>query len=264
MSESRMPSYFLCHGGGPWPWLGGPFRKHHGALERGLRAVPSQLPTRPLAILVVSAHWEEQIFTVTASAAPGMVHDYAGFPTEACTIRYPSPGSPHLAEQVRALLRSAGFAARASHSRGYDHGTYSVLRPMFPAADVPVVQLSLRTSLDPGEHLRAGAALATLRDQGVLIIGSGMSCHERGPQMAEASPRFDAWLRDAVTGDPLGRDEALRAWERAPQARSVHPREEHLLPLMVAAGAARGEPAARIYAERLLGYIAVSSYRFGR
>ena len=126
------------------------------------------------------------------------------------------------------------------------------------------MQLCLRPSLDPGEHLRAGTALADLRDQGVLVIGSGMSCHERGAQMAEASPRFGAWLRDAFTGDPLGKDEASRAWEPAPHARSVHPREEHRLPLMVAAGAAQSEPAACIYGERLLGHLAVSSYRFGR
>lgn len=263
MYANRMPAFFLCHGGGPWPWLQGAMRRMFSGLERGLLAVPVQLPARPRAILVVSAHWEELAFTVTASAAPGMVYDYTGFPPETYAIQYPSPGSPALAEQVVVLLRTAGFDARASHTRGHDHGTYSVLQPMFPAADLPVVQLSLQTSLDPEEHLRAGAALASLRDQGILIIGSGMSCHERGPEMATASPPFDAWLQDAVTQSAPQRAEVLRGWEKAPFAREVHPREEHLLPLMVAAGAALDEPATRIYGERLMGHIAVSSYRFG-
>lgn len=263
MTTVRMPTYFLCHGGGPWPWLDGPFRRVLSRLEQGLRAVPALLPARPAAILVISAHWEERDFTVTASDAPGMVYDYAGFPPETYAIRYASPGSPALAGQVVTLLRSAGLDAGTSQTRGYDHGTYSVLQPMFPTADIPVVQLSLRTSLDPDEHLRAGAALAGLRDQGVLITGSGMSCHERGPDMAEASPPFDEWLREALSRQGEARARALRRWEDAPHARAVHPREDHLLPLMVAAGAAADEPATCIYGERLLGHIAVSSHRFG-
>lgn len=263
MTTVSMPTYFLCHGGGPWPWLDGPFRRVLSRLEQGLQAVPAQLPARPAAILVISAHWEERDFTATASDAPGMVYDYAGFPPETYSIRYSSPGSPALAGQVVTLLRSAGFDARTSQTRGYDHGTYSVPQTMFPAADIPVVQMSLRASLDPDDHLRAGAALAGLRDESVLIIGSGMSCRERGPDMATASPPFDTWLHDALAQAAPQRAKAFRGWEKAPFAREVHPREEHLLPLMVAAGAALDEPATRIYGERLMGRIAVSSYRFG-
>lgn len=259
----RQPTYYLCHGGGPWPWLQGQIRQTLQGLERGLQAIPQQLPEEPRAVLVVSAHWEEPVFTVTTSPAPGMVHDYAGFPPETYAIRYPSPGAPELAARVAALLDDAGLAARGSPERGYDHGTYSVLQTLYPQAHVPVVQLSMKSGLDPLEHLSAGRALAPLRDEGVLIIGSGMSCHERGPDMAMRSVLFDDWLQDTlVMQDSASRWQALCEWDRAPEARAVHPREDHLIPLMVAAGAAGLDPAECIYRERLMGFIAVSSYRF--
>jgi aromatic ring-opening dioxygenase catalytic subunit (LigB family) len=264
MTAARMPAFYLCHGGGPWPWLQGPFRDMLKELERGLLQVPRQLPQRPSAILVVSSHWEERAFTVTSAPHPGMVYDYSGFPQEMYTISYPSPGSVPLAARVVGLLRAAGCDAASSATRGYDHSTYSLLKVMYPAADIPVVQLSLHASMDPALHLRAGAALAVLRDENILLIGSGMSCHERGPEMAVASPAFDQWLQQAVLQDDAQqRNQALLAWEEAPYARAVHPHEDHLLPLMVAAGAAQGDAASCIYRERLMGFIAVSSFRFG-
>lgn len=260
----RMPTYFLCHGGGPWPWMQGPLRRILGELERGLLCLPAQWPTRPTAILVVSAHWEEPVFTVTSADTPGMVYDYSGFPPEMYAIRYACPGSPALAARVVRLLQKAGLPAAESASRGYDHGTYSVLQTMVPTADIPVVQLSMRQSLDPDEHLRAGQALAALRDEGILIIGSGMTCHERGPDMAVPSAAFDAWLQRILLEDgPSTRRQSLRGWERAPYARAVHPREDHLLPLMVAAGAGWDDPAHCVYRDRLMGVVTVSSYRFG-
>ncbi|WP_133157175.1 DODA-type extradiol aromatic ring-opening family dioxygenase [Hydrogenophaga pseudoflava] len=260
----RQPSYYLCHGGGPWPWLQGPLRESLRGLERGLQAIPRQLPEEPRAVLVVSAHWEEPVFTVTTASQPGMVYDYFGFPPETYAIRYPSTGSPPLAERVTALLESSGLVACGSADRGYDHGSYSVLQTLYPQAQVPVVQLSLKAGLDPLEHLRAGRALAPLRDEGVLIIGSGMSCHERGPDMGMRSVAFDDWLQQTlVMQDSATRWTALCEWTRAPEARAVHPREDHLIPLMVAAGAALEDPAECIYRERLMGFIAVSSYRFG-
>lgn len=260
----RMPTYFLCHGGGPWPWMQGPLRRILAELERGLLNVPAQWPTRPTAILVISAHWEERAFTVTTAEAPGMVYDYTGFPPEMYAIRYACPGSPSLAARVVHLLRAAGLPAVGSATRGYDHGTYSVLQTMAPTADIPVVQLSMRRLLDPDEHLQAGRALAALRDEGVLIIGSGMTCHERGPDMATPSAAFDDWLQRVVCDqDAVARRQSLRMWERAPYARVVHPREDHLLPLMVAAGAGWDDPARCVYRDRLMGFVTVSSYRFG-
>lgn len=263
MSTVRMPTFFLCHGGGPWPWLQGPLREGLRGLERGLLAVPGQLPQRPDAIVVVSAHWEAHAFTVTSSPAPGMVYDYSGFPPETYRIRYPSPGAPALAARIVDLLVNSGCPAAADAQYGYDHSTYSLLQTMYPQADIPVVQLSLHAGMDPALHWRAGAALAPLRDENVLIIGSGMTCHERGPEMAVASGPFDDWLHKVLLdSDVSGRQEALLHWEQAPYARAVHPHEDHLLPLLVALGAAQSDKATSIYRERLMGFIASSSYRF--
>jgi aromatic ring-opening dioxygenase catalytic subunit (LigB family) len=264
MTSTRMPTFFLCHGGGPWPWMQGRLREGLRGLERGLLAVPGQLPRRPDAIVVVSAHWEAPAFTVTSSAAPRMVYDYSGFPAEMYRIRYPSPGQPVLAARMVELLTAAGCPAAADAQHGYDHSTYSLLQPMYPQADIPVVQLSLHAGLDPALHLRAGAALASLRDENILIIGSGMTCHERGPEMAAYSGPFDEWVHRVVQdNDKPRREESLKQWEQAPYARAVHPHEDHFLPLLVAVGAAQDDAATAIYRERLMGFIASSSYRFG-
>jgi len=266
MNSRRMPTYFLSHGGGPWPYMNGPMRKHFDLLEGSLQDIPRQLPRQPKAVLVVSGHWEETELHVSSAAFPGMVYDYHGFPPETYQIRYPAPGQPALAEQVRELLTQAGWPARLDPDRGYDHGTFSMMKPIYPDADVPIVQLSLKSSLDAAEHLAIGRALAPLRDQDVLIIGSGFSTHnlrERGPQMAAPSKAFDDWLRRAVTNpDPHARDEALEHWEQAPFARFNHPREEHLIPLMVAAGAAGSDPATPVYGELFMGFMTASSFRF--
>ena len=260
----RQPTVYLCHGGGPWPWMQGPLRQMLHRLEQGLRALPAQLPARPSAIVVVSSHWEAPAFSFTAAAAPGMVYDFQGFPPETYRIRYASPGAPALASWAAELLRAAGLDAALSATQGYDHSTYSLLQPMLPEADIPVVQMSIQRSMRAEDHLRAGAALAPLRDENILLIGSGMSVHERGPLMATASPPFDQWLNDAVlSGTGRRRWQALAAWEQAPHARDVHPSADHLLPLMVAAGAAQQDSAHCIYREKLLGTVAVSSFRFG-
>jgi aromatic ring-opening dioxygenase catalytic subunit (LigB family) len=262
----RMPTFFLSHGGGPWPYMEGPRREAFRLLEASLQDLPRQLPARPRAVLVVSGHWEEPEFTVSSSPAPGMVYDYTGFPAELYRIRYPAPGSPQLAEQVRGLLAAAGWAARSDPQRGFDHGTFSMLKPIYPEADMPIVQLSLKSSLDPAEHFAAGQALAPLRDQGVLVIGSGFSYHNlraMGPAGAPAAAAFDAWLRRTLLeADPRARREALLRWEQAPSARTAHPREDHLIPLMAAAGAAGEDPATCIYGEHFMG-VAASSFRFG-
>lgn len=260
----RMPVYFLCHGGGPWPYMQGPFRDKMRWLEASLKDIPAQLPHTPTAILIASAHWETSAFNVTSSPAPGMVYDFTGFPASTCRAQYNAPGSPELAIHVSELLNSAGLPTGLDASQGLDHGSYSVLQPMFPSAQVPVVQMSLHGSLDPGLHLRAGAAIAPLRDEGVLIIGSGMSCHDRTPDMATPSAAFDAWMRRVLAqGTPEERHTALCQWDQAPWARKVHSREEHLLPLMLAAGAAGADAASCIYSEKLWDIFTVSSFAFG-
>src|SRR6267142_6459755 len=264
--NTRMPTYYLSHARGPWPYMEGPIREQFRLLEQSLRDIPRQLPHTPKAVLVVSGHCEEDEFTVSSSPHPDMVYDYNGFPEELYRITYPAPGSPVVAERVVDLLTSAGWPARSDAWRGFDHGTFSLLSPMYPTADVPVVQLSIKKTLDPVEHLLAGQALARLREEGVLIVGSGQSYHnvgdwERGD--AESAAIFDAWLRRTLLeSSPRARCEALADWEEAPAARAAHPREDHLLPLMVAAGAAGRDPATCIYGEVLPG-AAASSFRFG-
>jgi aromatic ring-opening dioxygenase catalytic subunit (LigB family) len=264
IATGRMPVYFLSHGGGPWPYMEGGFREHMRWLEAALKDIPRQLPVRPTAIVVVSSHWECNAFSVTSSSAPGMVYDFYGFPPEMYTIQYPAPGSPPLAARMVELIEAAGCRALEHGSQGFDHSTYSLLKPIYPEANIPVVQLSLHRNFDPANHLRVGQALAPLRDEGVLIVGSGMSCHEHGPRVLDPSAQFDTWLRHALMElDPNQREQALVHWQQAPHARTVHPREDHLMPLMVAAGAADGDRAVCVYGERLMESLYVSSFCFG-
>lgn len=262
----RMPTFFLSHGGGPWPYMNGPMRDNHAWLEQALAAIPDQLPQAPKAVLVVSGHWEEPRFTLSSGAAPGMIYDYYGFPPETYQIHYPAPGDPRLARHIAERLSADGWSVRLDAERGFDHGTFAMLTPIYPDADVPVVQLSLNADLDPAEHYAIGEALAFLRDEGVLILGSGQSYHNLrawGPAGAEAAAAFDHWLRHTLSLAPQARRDALIAWETAPAARQAHPREEHLIPLMVAAGAAAGDPAMAVYGEKFMGELASSSFRFG-
>lgn len=267
MTSERLPTYFISHGGGPWPWMEGDTRADYSRLAASLRAIPGEIGATPKAVLMVSAHWEAPAFTVMANAQPPMIYDYYNFPEHTYRIRYPAPGSPELAQRVRALLSGAGIAVDVDAQRGFDHGLFAPMAVMYPRADMPVLQLSLKEGLDPAEHLAAGRALAPLRDEGVLIVGSGLSYHNLrafGPPGAAASAAFDAWLGDAMRQAPQARAQALVDWARAPSARAAHPREEHLLPLMVAVGAAQDEPAERVYHEDdFAGAIAVSSFRFG-
>ena len=263
-----LPTYFISHGGGPWPWMRAQTGATYDRLAASLADLPRRIGAAPRAVLMVSAHWEADAFTVQGHARPPMLYDYGGFPAHTYAVRYDAPGDPVLARRVQALIAGAGLPAAFDAARGFDHGTFSPMAAIYPAADVPVVQLSLRRGLDPAEHLALGCALAPLRREDVLIVGSGLSYHNLrnfGPSARDASHAFDDWLDQAVVRTPPARrDAALVAWEAAPAARLAHPREEHLIPLMVAAGAAGGEAAERIYHEDdFMGGIAVSSFRFG-
>ena len=264
---TRLPTYFISHGGGPWPWLEGDFRRNFDRLEVSLRELAASLPRKPRAVLVVSGHWEEDRFTVMSGDAPGMVYDYGGFPKHTYEIRYASPGSPEVAARVKELLEAAGLPVALDRSRGYDHGTFVPLAVMFPEADVPVLQLSLRHGYSPSEHLALGRALAPLRDEGVLIVASGLSYHNLrafGPAARAPSEAFDTWLDGALTAPPEQRTGQLTRWDGAPAARIAHPQEDHFIPLLVAVGAAEREPAKRVYHERdFMGGVTASSYRFG-
>jgi len=265
--SSRMPVVFVPHGGGPWPFVPTPFGSpaELGALAGYLRSLADAPPAPPRAILIVSAHWEATVPTVMTSAHPPMLYDYYGFPPASYEITWPAPGDPALAARVRELLGAAGFETATDADRGFDHGTFVPLKLAYPDADVPTVQLSLRRGLDPAEHLAIGRALAPLRDEGVFIVGSGMSYHNLRafhPSAAPVAATFDAWLRETATAEPTSRDRRLEAWTAAPEARRAHPREEHLLPLMVCAGAAGGDQGRVAYHGTILG-LELSGYQFG-
>lgn len=266
--STPMPTLYLSHGGGPWPYMTGEPRRRHALLEASLKALPALIDP-PRAILVVSAHWEEEEFAVMAGASPPMVYDYYGFPEPLYHIDYPAAGAPQLAQRVHALVRESGLPARLDTQRGFDHGTYAILAVTHPEADVPVMQVSLRSDYDPRAHFRLGRALAPLREQGVLIIGSGSSYHNlrrffHGEQRRQDSAQFDAWMRETLESTPLKRTAGLLEWERAPAARAAHPREDHLMPLHVAVGAAEDEPGRAVYRQDdFFGAITLSSYRFG-
>jgi aromatic ring-opening dioxygenase catalytic subunit (LigB family) len=240
----------------------------YDALAKSLIDIPLQLGEIPKAILVVSGHWEEHEFTVMAGARPPMLYDYHGFPAHTYHVKYSAPGSPALADQVRELIEKAGFTAQMDRQRGFDHGTFAPLAVMYPRADVPVVQLSLRANYDPAEHLAVGRALAPLRDQGVVILGSGLSYHNLrrlGPASSEPSKAFDQWLQQTlIASPPSQRVDQLIEWQKAPSARIAHPQEDHLLPLMVAVGAAEFDAATCIYHETdFMNGMTASSFRFG-
>jgi len=226
-----------------------------------------QLPSAPpRALLVISAHWEAEVPTLMTSQSPPMLYDYYGFPPAAYEIRWPAPGAPWLGERVQALLAEADIPSAVDDQRGFDHGTFVPLGRSFPQANVPTVQLSLKTGLDPRLHLDIGRALMPLRDEGVFIIGSGMSYHNmRGfgaPQSDAEARAFDAWLRETIALPREERDQRLTSWERAPSARRVHPREEHLLPLMVVAGAAGDDRGSVPFSGKVFGK-AISAAHFG-
>ncbi len=262
------PTLFIPHGGGPcffmdtppaWP------RDTWDGMAAFLRGLDGSLGRRPRAMVVVSGHWQAARPTLNTAARPSLLFDYEGFPPHTYRLTYPVDGAPDVAAEARRLLEQAGRPPGEAASRGLDPRILVPVNRVYPDADVPLVQLSLQAGLDPATHLAIGAALAPLRAQDVLIVGSGMSYHNLGAMFsgrggAEAKA-FDDWL-DAVLTDPQRRDAALTGWQDAPGARDAHPHAEHLLPLMIAAGAARGEPAERIYTDRVLGK-PMSGFRFG-
>ena len=235
---------FISHGGGPMPLLGDP---GHREMVARLTEVAGTL-RKPSAILVISAHWEEAIPTITSGANPSLIYDYFGFPPESYEIKYPCPGEPVLAGQIHEVLAKAGIAARLDERRGFDHGLFVPLKLMYPQADIPCVQLSLVNSLDATTHLAIGRALQALDYENLLVIGSGFSFHNmraffapNTPEIQAGNEAFEDWLEETCTNTGMEeseRAERLTHWDCAPYARFCHPREEHLLPLHVCYGLA--------------------------
>jgi aromatic ring-opening dioxygenase catalytic subunit (LigB family) len=266
-SLTRQPVFFIPHGGGPcffmdWnpadTWVG---------MSKFLQGLAATLPQKPDAIVLVSAHWMTPQFRVTGQARPDLVYDYYGFPPHTYELTYPAPGQPDLAAQVVQMLNADGASAQLDTERGFDHGMFIPLKVMLPDADIPVIQLSLRQDLDPQAHLQAGHALAGLREQNILIVGSGMSFHNMraygDSRFSTISDEFDAWLTQAVESPAAEREQLLQNWAAAPHAYLCHPQgdEEHLIPLLVAAGAAGTGRGQKIYSERVM-KTTISAFRF--
>jgi aromatic ring-opening dioxygenase catalytic subunit (LigB family) len=264
---TKMPVYFLSHGGGPWPYVES-MRQQFAKTEREFKALPDRLSAKPKAVLVITGHWEAEQFTVSTAERPPMVYDYSGFPEHTYHIQYPAQGSPELALRVKTLLSNAGISAKEDSGRGFDHGTFVPLALMYPNADVPIVMLSLKSDYDPQEHIRVGQALQPLRDEGVLIIGSGLTYHNmRGFGRDESTPiaeAFENYLNNAIEqSDAKVRNAMLAKWEAVPGARLAHPREDHLIPLMVVAGAAGNDKGRPVFVDHVM-KVPMASYEFGR
>jgi aromatic ring-opening dioxygenase catalytic subunit (LigB family) len=271
----RQPTFFLPHGGGPCFFLNedGPFPEEWRRMGDFLAHVIADLPERPKALLVISGHWEAPRFTVHAGDRPDLLYDYSGFPPHTYRLKWGAPGAPDVAREAARLLGRAGFETGIETGRGWDHGVFIPLKVAVPEADVPVAQLSLLApapgaDYDAQAHIEAGRALASLRDAGVLIIGSGMSFHNmrlRDGSAQTHADAFDAALTDLITDpDPERRNARLARWSDLPSARIAHPlrQQEHLLPLMVAAGAGGGDAGQHIFRDEVIGWT-VSGYRFG-
>ncbi len=261
----RLPSLFISHGAPDLLLSDAPARVF---LERLI----DDLAVRPRAIVVASAHWETPGVEVSGAPWPATIHDFAGFPQDLYAVRYPAPGAPALAVRIAGLLQQAGMTCEIRRERGLDHGAWVPLALMAPSADIPVLQVSLQTHQGPGHHLRLGAALAPLRGDGVLIIGSGSLTHDLSsffthrfapdapaPDWVQAFADWvDAALRD---GDAAQLADYRR---RAPFAARNHPTEEHLAPLFVALGAAGDRPPIRrLHTSTTYGVLRMDAYAFG-
>lgn len=261
--NARQPTFFIPHGGGPCFFMPDPAKRWAG-MESFLRSLPSRLAHAPAAILVVSAHWETEGFKITGGSGLPLIYDYYGFPPETYTIQYDAPGAPALAAKIAALLSAIGLPVELNPQRGFDHGVFVPMKVAFPEAVIPIVEMSVERNLDPALHIQAGRALASLRDNGVLIIGSGMSFHDLkafgDSRFTLLSQDFDHWLESTLTQNGAVRAERLERWSEAPGAQAAHPTCEHLIPLMVAAGASDG-PGEKIYGEIVL-ETAISAFRF--
>lgn len=261
MSDAdRMPTIFISHGGGPCFFMDWDPPDAWDGLRDALESVPELLPHPPSAIMVVTAHWESADFALEAGHEPQLIYDFGGFPPHTYQLTYDAPGAPDLARRAAALLEGAGVAHHLEH-HGWDHGVWVPLKVMYPEARVPVLAVSVRADLDAVAHLELGRALAPLRDEGVLIVGSGFSFHNFAEFGSPRAHEFDDWLNDVVARPDADRRAALADWQHAPAARIAHAREEHLVPLMVAAGAAGHHPGQAFFRGELM-QTPASCFRF--
>jgi 4,5-DOPA dioxygenase extradiol len=231
-----LPSVFVSHGAPTLPFEEVPARRFLEDLGRELG--------RPEAVLCVSAHWESGRPALSLAEAPETIHDFYGFPEALYELHYPAPGAPDLARRAAGLLAGAGREASLIETRGLDHGAWAPLLLMYPEARTPVTQLSVLIRGSPADHLAVGRALAPLRGEGVLILGSGGAVHNLAEwsggaaEVPDWARAFDDWLAERIEGGAV--EDLVDYRSRAPSGELAHPTEEHLLPLFVALGAGVG------------------------
>lgn len=252
--SNKVPTIFVSHGGGPCFWMDWNPPHLFNGLKGFFENLPNRLSQKPSAIVMISAHWEEHSFTIQGCALPDMIYDYVGFPSNTYQLKYSASGSPALAQHISTLLMKCSIKHSIDAKRGYDHGVYVPLLISYPLADIPVIQISLRADLDPLAHFELGRALKPLRNENILILGSGFSYHNLKaiPDLQGVSQVFDQWLCETLClSGPEERQQKLLNWSAAPHARRAHPREEHFIPLLVCAGAGDSDPCVQIFSENL-------------
>lgn len=264
--KDKLPTIFITHGGGPCFFMDWNPKDAWKKMELWFRNLSSTFKTQPKAILLISGHWEEDNLTILTNPNPPLLYDYYGFPEHTYELKYPAPNSLEVVEKVKKLLSEKNFVVKSDDKRGFDHGVFIPLKLIYPEANIPVVQLSLKTDLDPATHIQIGKVLSSLREEGVLIIGSGSSYHNLrafGPSGALVSQKFDDWLTEVVlTQDKEEREHELNNWDRLALGRKAHPREEHLLPLMVVAGSAyENETGKKTFSDNIMG-VTLSCFEF--
>jgi aromatic ring-opening dioxygenase catalytic subunit (LigB family) len=247
----KFPVMFVNHGGGPMPLMG----RQPQLAQHMQEAVKRYIPEKPTAIVVLSAHWEASPIQISNYDVPQpLLYDYGGFPSETYQYQYPARGSPDLSSRIHNLLKDQGIPSELENDRGFDHGVFVPLKIMFPDADIPVVAVSMDASLDSEKNMQIGQALAPLRDHGVFILGSGYTFHNLPnffhPTTAskQAACNFNEWLKETMlSSQPSEMKQRLTHWEQAPGAKQSHPREEHLIPLLMTVAASDFTGAQVIY-----------------
>jgi 4,5-DOPA dioxygenase extradiol len=261
----RAPTLFISHGS--------PMLAIEPAPARDFLINYGKTLARPRAIVIASAHFGTSRPAVVGDAKPGMIYDFGGFPDALSQIVYPAPGDPVVAMKVAGLLEAAGLAPAVVSNRGFDHGTWVPLSLLFPEADIPVVQMALQPRLGPAHHVALGRALTSLKDENIMVIGSGNASHnleeffhgrhhgedgDRGPDWVM---QFDDWVREKVQAGAV--DDLINYRDRAPFARENHPTDEHFLPLHVAVGAAGdGAKGELIHSSYAKGILSMDAYVF--
>lgn len=244
-SSHKAHIIYISHGGGPLPLMNDP---GHLEMVKNLQHIAEVLP-KPDAIVIFSAHWESAIVEITSAAQPNLFYDYYGFPPETYKIQYPAQGHPALASEIAQCFSDHKIEHQLNDERGFDHGMFIPLTIMYPEADIPCIQVSLNRNLKPEDHINMGKALATLKQQNILFIGSGLSFHNMQAFMTPSTSEtrqmnleFEQWLNQTISDTNITeseREAKLNNWANAPSARYCHPREEHLLPLHICYGIAQ-------------------------